>query len=751
MQYRLNKIFGIAIFFFAIIFCTISVAQSPDWKWGKSMSNNCDLYSVSIVVDRDGNTYSTGNFRSTLDFDPGPGIFNLTPLAGDNLTAFILKLDSSGNFVWVIAFTRYNGSCNATAIALDSDDNIYTIGTFSGFMDFNPGIDSFILNSTGPQSDVFISKLDKDGNFVWAKKIDDSDPLSTAIDASDNLYIAGGFRGTKDFDPGPGVYNLISTNSSYDDCYICKIDSAGNLVWAYSIVGTNSSDVNSIYVDGTASILLTGNFGGTMDFDPGPGIDTVTTSGTGVFAIKLDSTGNFMWGSGLTNGVGFGNDILSDDSGNVYVTGYFRQTMDFDPGQGVYNLSTSNSSDADIFITKLDNSGNFISAKRIGAHYTDFAYSMVRDNNNSIYLTGYFSGNVPFNTDSGNHVMSSTLFNSLFILKLNSQLNFEWVKVPEGIANSYAVAMVMDNASNIHLIGGSSVPSMMFFNQDTLINTLGNNNILIAKLDHILNYQVDTPEVPDFDPLYAGQDTGQDVYYFDFNPDTVLVWNDQFGILDLDLNHDGTVDFTLKGYHSYSPGFSDVRYYLKCLNGNEAISLTDTSGEIFIEPIKYGHQIDTTAAWISGDSLVMSRSETDIIYHFTIYQGPWNMVVEGYIGVRLFVGMDTIYGYIHINRRGGPFVSDFGILDIQTGVNEVSQAITCVFYPNPFNASATLFTGSNFASATLKIYNAFGEVVREEVITSAFTSIARNNLSKGVYFIRVYDDEKEWHRKIIVD
>src|SRR3989344_5354681 len=99
------------------------------------------------------------------------------------------------------------GSETSQDVVLDATGNVYTVGTFQGTADFNPGSGVFNLTSAGGH-DVFVSKLDANGNFMWAKRfgdVNDDRPFGVALDNSANIHIAGLFRGVVDFDPGSGT------------------------------------------------------------------------------------------------------------------------------------------------------------------------------------------------------------------------------------------------------------------------------------------------------------------------------------------------------------------------------------------------------------------------------------------------------------------------------------------------------------------------------------------------------------------
>ena len=140
---------------------------------------------------------------------------------------------------------------------------------------------------------MFVSKLDSAGAFVWAKQLGgtDSDQAnSVAVDSSGNVYTTGSFSGTADFDPGAGTTNLTSAGSS--DVFVSKLDSTGAFVWAKQFGGTGSDASNSVAVDSSGNVYTTGSFSGTVDFDPGGGTANLVSTGNGdVFVSKLSSAG----------------------------------------------------------------------------------------------------------------------------------------------------------------------------------------------------------------------------------------------------------------------------------------------------------------------------------------------------------------------------------------------------------------------------------------------------------------------------
>jgi hypothetical protein len=319
--------------------------NNGNFIWAKRVGGNWLDEGRGIATDTGGNVYVTGSFESSVDFDPGPGTFNLDD------GAFVLKLDNNGNFVWAknLAIAGNAGYGYGYDITLDLDANVYTTGYFANTADFDPGTGIFNMTSVG-SNDIYISKLDSNGNFIWAKSMgggDGDSGISITVDSHNNVYTTGTFFIEADFDPGLSTYNLTSLGQA--DVFVSKLDSNGNFVWARSMGGEWSDSGRSITVDKDSNVYTTGTVELTADFDPGPGIFNVDR---GIFVSKLDSNGNFVWAKNMgwsIFNVGYG--VTLDSNDNVYTTGTFRDTADFDPGPNTYYITSSG--DTDIFISKL--------------------------------------------------------------------------------------------------------------------------------------------------------------------------------------------------------------------------------------------------------------------------------------------------------------------------------------------------------------------------------------------------------------
>lgn len=117
-------------------------------------------YSFDVATDLLGNVYLLGLYTGTVDFDPGPGSWAITGLYDGTV---IIKLDADANFVYAPAFNRVNnnGSCIGRRLVVDDLQNIYMTGGFGGSVEFDPGPGVHVMYEGRGWSDAFVVKLAK--------------------------------------------------------------------------------------------------------------------------------------------------------------------------------------------------------------------------------------------------------------------------------------------------------------------------------------------------------------------------------------------------------------------------------------------------------------------------------------------------------------------------------------------------------------------------------------------------------------
>lgn len=412
-------------------------------------------------------------------------------LASSVMTVISLQAQT---LLWANRFGS-TGIEEGIAVTTDASGNVYNTGGFTGTVDFDPSVATANL-SNNAGIDIFISKYDANGNYIFAKQIGgaslDSKPRAIAVDASGNAYVTGFFQGTVDFDPSAATTNLTATNL---DIFIVKLDASGNFVWAKSISGASSEAGHDITLDATGNIYITGYFYATVDFDPGAGTANLSNgTGADIFVAKYDNNGNYIWArqlGGSSNNC-FGNSIAVDGSGNVYTSGSFQGTVDFDPSAST-SAPIGSLGFQDIFISKLDASGNYVWAKQIGGTLSDDALGMELDATGNIHLTGFFEGACDFDPSVATANLTNSAGLDIYVCKLDNNGNYMWAKQIGGSSfDAQGSDLSLDASGNIYTTGFFA--GTVDFDPSTSSYTLtaagpsGNNNAFVSKLDMNGNY-----------------------------------------------------------------------------------------------------------------------------------------------------------------------------------------------------------------------------------------------------------------------
>lgn len=368
-----------------------------------------------IDLDESGDFLITGSFQSTVDFDPGPGVKYLTAkmnTAGDK-DVFICKYDKNGNLKWAKSFygSRGEGYCVKT----DSNKNVYTTGSFSGRGNFDPGAGTFTLAPRNFDNDIFISKLDSSGNFVWAKGFGSESAYdyarSLTIGPNNDLYCTGIFAGNNvDFDPGSNTFYLSSSTQNYD-IYFSRFTLEGDFVWAKKIGGIKSDYVSAIQVDNYGELYICGKFSRVVDFDPGPGTTNLLGNGgidsLDAFIAKYNTAGELKWVNkiGGPDSLEYIRSLVLDKNRDIYVCGTYEGITDFDPSATTYDIVSQGMTD--MFTAKYLNNGDLSWVKTAGGPQNDYGASVCIDNAGNVYSTGAFLQNIIYNPPSNSNYFSS--------------------------------------------------------------------------------------------------------------------------------------------------------------------------------------------------------------------------------------------------------------------------------------------------------------------------------------------------------
>ncbi len=351
-------------------------------------------------INADGEAWIAGNFRGSVDFDPGAAeaarVSEGTLTANDDF--FLARYGADGSLQWVVTPVDSTRSEGLTSVAVDPLDNAHVVGRFNGTLVLDAGTTLTFDNAVEQAN--FIAKYDGAGSLAWAYGTDERVYFySVATDDSGNTFVTGVFKGTVDFGFGPGSETLENGSGQYN-LFVARYDADGSLAW---VTGTGpsvgSQDAYDVTVDGAGNVLITGRVDGSVDFDPStPGVATVEgVNGASMFVAKYDAAGQFQWvTTPQTNQVGdIGQAVTTDGAGNVYVTGQFGGSVDFDAGPGTAHLVATGGTDH--FVARYDVDGTLVWVTGPGASSgIEAGFGVAVDPSGNTHVVGDLYGTADF-------------------------------------------------------------------------------------------------------------------------------------------------------------------------------------------------------------------------------------------------------------------------------------------------------------------------------------------------------------------
>lgn len=737
LEYMKQLLWGLLLCFCVI---ELSFGQTIDLGWAKAMGGTASSdIGKGIALDANNNVYTTGTFQGVVDFDPNAGVQNQTSTGDQDI--FIQKLDAAGNLVWV---KQMGGTAadNGQAIAVDVAGNIYTVGEFRDTVDLDPNTGVQGFRSAG-LSDIFIQKLDANGNLLWVKQIGGTGNdrvFGLKLDAMGNIGIAGHFMGTVDFDPNASTQTFTSLGGT--DIFVAKLDPNGNLIWAKQIGGSNTQTAHALTIDTLGNFCLTGHFRGTADFDPGANTFNLTnsTSNPNIFVFKLDTNGDFVWAKKMTgNSDAAGYAIAVDSDNNIYSTGYFRRTVDFDPNAGVFNLVATTSQQANIFIQKLTPTGNLVWARQMGDDGEDIAFGLTIDQFDDVYVTGHFERTVDFDLNAGVSNLTSNAFEDIFIQKIDSSSNFIWATNLGGGSSDYSNSMAVDANNTIYTTGFFKLT--VDFDPDTndtqLLTAAGSEDIYVLKLNQ-----------PCSVPL-----TGTDVQTACGN----YTWIDGTTY----TSNNNTATYTLQG--GSSTGCDSIVTLNLTINQNtNGVDVQTACGSyVWIDGNTYTSSNNTAMYTLQGgastgcDSIV-TLDLTITTTNASINQSNDTLVAN--IAGATYQWLDCATNTIIAGATGQQWIAtangDYAVIITQNGCTDTSACMNVTMvgllpilttsiqvYPNPSD-DLVYVELKELTTAQIKVLNSNGQVVQEQTIVQAQQAIlSLKDLRAGLYWLVIVKEE----------
>ncbi|WP_205942680.1 gliding motility-associated C-terminal domain-containing protein [Pedobacter psychroterrae] len=414
------------IFYFIAVLLTLSVygfgqrvPVAPSMLLGIG-GLDAAVYSSSMKFDAQGNTYVTGHFTDrydSADFDPSAGVTTLGII--NSSSGYVAKYSAAGALVWVKLF---KGESNG--LDVDRNGNVTVIG------ERHPNI-------APPNTiyvDAFILHLDNNGNVLWEKLIQSGSkdrPMPPPIGLFQDVQV--GYKVTSD-DAGNliAVYTFMGspdlngkiTAKGYYDGLVVKYDPNGNVIWKFNLGATGSFNNSAleVLVDKDNNIILAGYTSGEVNYNP-LGTAVNVTAYNSMFLAQYSPAGILQWIKSIKGSQSTYNVRLAlDGQNNIYINGAFTREIDF----GIAPKLKPNGSQ-DIFIAKYSSGGNVLYYKSIGGSGAAvYNAGVATGPDNSLYLTGSFSGKVDIDLFASVTELNSDGTTGMFLTKYDDNGNYQW-------------------------------------------------------------------------------------------------------------------------------------------------------------------------------------------------------------------------------------------------------------------------------------------------------------------------------------
>ena len=349
-------------------------------------------------------------------------------------------------------------------------------------------------------------------NFLFQYGGENNDEgLSVHIDKSGNSYVGGYYSQV-----GKTINDSIQLEfpmSVGKSAMIQKTDSEGAIVWQKFLLGQTEvakTDINNIYTDSKNNIYLSGNFNGTVDFDPSAKSTLITGTGTDGYLLKLSPLGELLWVN-QDGSPGFDNahSIVVDENDYLYTTAEFMDTIQLNGlnNEKINLINTASLTSPNVFIQKLNNKGQTIWAKVLNTSIMSQGVGLCLDKKGNLYNSGFFIGKADFNPGKKENYINSVSEDQLdiYVLKLTNNGDFVWVNTIGGVGNEMTFTVAVDTKQNAYISGN--------FSDSLIIKELGNKKIKSKGLQDFFISKIDNKgKIEWFKSLGSGgQENGREI------------------------------------------------------------------------------------------------------------------------------------------------------------------------------------------------------------------------------------------------
>ena len=772
--------------FLIFLFPSVTFCQSINWEWARQGSGGGYEEGIATAVDANGNVCIAGMFQAD-----SARFGNTVLYSPAYYQTFVARYSRSGDLLWAKnAISSNDGFSFNMGMVIDSSNNIYTGGIFTGTSITFDTDTLFNLTPSGIEFNSFLFKLDSSGNALWAKssaKADEVQGENLTVDNSGNVFTVASVKGD----------SIVFDSATFQiasglGVYINKYNSQGKFLWAKIIngpFGNFGSYMNAVSTDASGSVYIAGvfqtdsaTFDNTTLYNSNP--QHYFANG---YIAKYDSSGNLQWAKQIVGNVASGAPlfITTDKSGYTYIAGSFTSdTLNFGD-ISLYNVNQAGyyNSIYNFFLVKYDALGNVIWAKSEGIYdkpvYVD---GLTTDGNNNIYVPGYFRGDsISFDSITLYRPAIYNYADQMFMVVLDSSGKALYGTALGGGGDDQVGISI--NAAGDMYMGGDFWVNPFILGCDTLIETVpdplnhgsGSENIFIAKFNinqyasvDSLNYQISSSNicsggsaiisfsgVSSVSILPSGSVTWADTLHAILKPDTTTMFSlsaisrcgaYQTKVFTLNVIKDTvhisssepTICPTDSAQICAPPNFVSYTWNNnngtgKCIQaksaGNYYVTVTDNSG-----CTAESNHISITAFEAPAVSISQS-GDTLRVYNETNVQ--WYLNDNPIPNATQNIYIAQAFGNYKVSVTDSNGCTSFSLPTRITGIQNIINNENISIYPNPLSAgNFQLAVSNNLIGAQVEILDDNVRVVYKSEIKNLHSEI-NTQFSGGVYLLRI--------------
>lgn len=537
-------------------------------------------------------------------------------------------------------------------------------------------------------------------------------------DAEGNIYTAGVFNATVDFDPGPGEFLLTQTGNSPDG-FVQKLDPQGNFIWAKRMGGADGNHFSAIAIAPNGDIIVGGIYNGTVDFNPNAGTFNLSSTpmlnpvfkSYDIVVVALKASGDFLWARSFG---GTQSDSLTamtiDADGNIVLTGFYGETADLNPTPGVSENYTATGG-WDGFVVKMGGDGSFIWARSLGSGNDVRINGLTTDAQSNLLLTGHYVGTLDADPGSGVHELSpgatdqfNQSFFQSFALKWNADGNLVWagkIGADRGILTDCATT---DTEGNLYLGGTFWLDADFDPGEGTHILSTGTNSMGLPNTNF---------------------------YLLKLHADGSFGWARNFPSSYGDIRKLLFTDGNLLAGGNFEQQFP--------LGGTNDITLV-SEGDRDMFLARFSAQGETL--W--GESFGGAGDDelADMLFDQTA--GVWYSCGSFDTSADLDPGEGV--HLVTANGWADAFVTAIGPEELSVSPASVSDAWR--LYPNPSNGTVFLSFDGNLSEINVAVFNLIGQKITDKTVSTSQTELI---LPSGTYLVEITTAQGKSVRKLIVN